>query len=137
MRLTRTLQFLLTFDPVQQNVTAERNPAGMVEGTDDFNDGGGTSIKLAPLASNVVIPVPNPTGFLYLQSDQPITFSINGGAAVSLTPRNQMQNGPTPAPVVATIPAVLYLDGNGITSLTVSNPSSINTANVQWAASGV
>lgn len=66
--------------------------------------------------------------FIYVESDKAVTITINGQGPIPVTPRNSS----------AALPLLgrFYLWTEGVTTLVVTNPSSVDTAKVTVALAG-
>lgn len=70
--------------------------------------------------------------FIYLETDKPITVSLNGGAAIPVRPRN----GPTVNSVTPVVQGKLSLMTDGVTAVALQNPDGTNAAKVLVVLAG-
>ncbi len=90
-----------------------------------FTSEASKSMALAVSASATLLSSDNKS-FLYLESDQALTVVINGGSPITLTPF-EINGILKPGVLCISMP---------ITSLVVTNPSSVVVANITFAALG-
>lgn len=131
-RLRTKHTFLLSKDSTENNQVFERVQRDD-ELTDQFLKASSVApITLAPSGSSAVnVQGITPIKFLYIESDNAVNVSLNGGPNIQVVPRNN-----TNTTVPTSLPGRFYLWTDGITALTVSNPSLTVTANVTVVFAG-
>jgi hypothetical protein len=77
-------------------------------------------VQVAVSTTSTILTSANPKRIIYLETDAPVTISINGGAPIQVKPLIQT-GGNFPG---------MYLSTEGVTSLSITNPSSTIPVNI-------